>query len=635
LAVLASVLLACTGAALGQHSDDNAIVSADDGFGLTLGRESVGIYNPGYVRGFNPQVAGDARIDGLFFDQQGNLSNRVLEGSVIRVGISEIGYSFPAPTGIVDYDLKHPEYGALLTTVTIIQGPYSGYAATVDASVPLDGKTLQLPIGASAQLAVFEPGYSLKTRTFAAAPVWKPLDGVTVRAFVDVFDNTDIKTLPTIFTEGSYLPPNVARGYYGQDWATSRAESVNFGTIVEARLPDDWFFKAGIFRSVSDSPVSYADLYVDTLPTGFGEHLLVGSPDQWSGSTSGEARLLDRFTLGPLKSEWTFMFRGRDTPSTYGGSDVVDAGQARIDRNVQVPIPDFVYSATTKDITKLSSVGTSYRGNWAGLGEFAVGLQKEAYTDSVLAPNEPVARISDDPWRAYETLAVYLGDKLAFFAGGNQGLESSGSAPSNADNRGEILPVARTSQLDGGVRYAFTKSTKLIICYFEVNKPYFNLDENNVDRDLGSQDARGIEVSFSGEVVKNLKVVAGGVVGSVTVNGDNLAAQGIGTYAFGQPRNYETMSANYAISCLPGFSLDGDVSHWGKSPASTDDSLYCQALTQFDAGWRYLFKVDGKSASVRFQVLNLTNTDIWSIGYSPGFSQYGPRTIQTTFTIDL
>jgi len=105
-------------AARAQHASDNPINSADDAFGLTLGLESVGIYNPGSVRGFSPITAGNVRIDGMYFDLQGAPSNRVVEGSTIHVGVSEIGYPFPAPTGIVDYNLRN--VGGDSPTATII-----------------------------------------------------------------------------------------------------------------------------------------------------------------------------------------------------------------------------------------------------------------------------------------------------------------------------------------------------------------------------------------------------------------------------------------------------------------------------------------------------------------------------------
>src|ERR1700674_5699875 len=119
-----------------QHASDNPINSADDAFGLTLGLESVGIYNPGLVRGFSPISAGNVRIDGMYFDLQGAPSNRVVEGSTIHVGVSEIGYPFPAPTGIADYNLRN--VGSDTPTATIIAnvGPYDAWGISIDGSVP-------------------------------------------------------------------------------------------------------------------------------------------------------------------------------------------------------------------------------------------------------------------------------------------------------------------------------------------------------------------------------------------------------------------------------------------------------------------------------------------------------------------
>src|SRR6185437_9144304 len=145
---LLAVVLASTVAtfeitpAHGQHAADNPVASAQDAFGLTLGLETIGMYSPGQVRGFSPQSAGNVRIDGLYFDQQGTLSNRVIEGSTIRVGVSEIGYAFPAPTGIVDFQLRHPGDGTPSATVIANAGPYEARGISIDGSVPLAGREL-------------------------------------------------------------------------------------------------------------------------------------------------------------------------------------------------------------------------------------------------------------------------------------------------------------------------------------------------------------------------------------------------------------------------------------------------------------------------------------------------------------
>src|SRR5579862_6784620 len=251
-----------------QHASDNPVVSAEDAFGLTLGLESIGMYGPGQVRGFSPQSAGNVRIDGLYFDQQGALSNRVIEGSTIRVGISEVGYAFPAPTGIVDYDLRHATDGRATASVIAEVGPFDEKSISIDGSLPLGGKQLQLPIGVNFATGAPPPsganlGYTSNFSNFGAAPLWRPSESITVRAFFDWQENTRARTLPTVFTAGDFLPPPTERGFMGQYWALGEYGAENFGAMLDAKLTSHWSLAAGIFRSVSDIPVSYADLFVD------------------------------------------------------------------------------------------------------------------------------------------------------------------------------------------------------------------------------------------------------------------------------------------------------------------------------------------------------------------------------------
>src|SRR5713101_8557647 len=174
-----------------QHASDDPLASANDAFGLTLGLERNGLYGPGGVRGFNPQSAGNVRIDGLYFDQQGALSNRVREGSTIRIGVSEIGYAFPAPTGIVDYDLRHPGNGTPSATVVVSAGPFEARGFSVDGNLPLISSALHLPMGASLQTSTntpvgwSNPGYTSTVANVGATPQWKPNDWLTFRGIFD------------------------------------------------------------------------------------------------------------------------------------------------------------------------------------------------------------------------------------------------------------------------------------------------------------------------------------------------------------------------------------------------------------------------------------------------------------------
>ena len=51
------------------RSDENAIRTAEDAFGTSIGRETIGLYSSQNIRGFSPISAGNARIEGLYFDQ--------------------------------------------------------------------------------------------------------------------------------------------------------------------------------------------------------------------------------------------------------------------------------------------------------------------------------------------------------------------------------------------------------------------------------------------------------------------------------------------------------------------------------------------------------------------------------------
>ena len=625
---------------LAQHATDNPVASAADAFGLTLGLESIGLYGPGGVRGFNPQQAGNIRIDGLYFDEPGNLSNRVVEGSTIRVGVTEIGYAFPAPTGIVDYDLRHTGDGKASASLVASVGPFAHKGVSADANLPLIGSELELPVGASYSISAQSPvgaypGYTTTVTDFGATPQWKPNERLTVRAIFDLQEVSKAHQMPVVFTAGDYLPPDIDRRYLGQAWAQARQRSENYGGIVDAKLSTHWTLAAGLFHAILDTPVSFADLYVNTDPTGLADHLLVGYPDQSVLSTSGEARLTGHFVNHNWNQDLIFIARGRDTISNYGGADVLNAGPAYIGQGVQVPEPDFEYSARTENHTKLHSIGLAYRVGWDARANIAIGVQKESYEAAVTSPTDPMARLSVTPLRGYGSAAFALTGKLSAYAGYTQGLEDSGVAPNTAENRGAILPSSRTWQVDTGLRYLLTPKLKVIAGVFEINKPYFNIDSHNVDRDLGVQRARGFEFSLSGEVLPRLNVTAGALLGQVLIEGPNLAALGVGRDAFGQAHNQGVINADYGFARWSGASVDVTFFHAGATPSSINDAIYAPLANLLSFGGRYRFAIHGAPATLRVQVQNVTNTYVWVTGYNPGYYLMAPRSFFAYVTVDV
>src|SRR5713101_2939106 len=123
--------------AAAQRTDDNAVTAASDAFGVTVGLQTIGLYGPTNVRGFNPAQAENLRIEGLYYDQQISYSDPFLfNRSDIRVGIAAQSYSFPSPNGIVDYKLRTPG-DVPLFSVLLTHGPLNMTTTKVDTQYPL------------------------------------------------------------------------------------------------------------------------------------------------------------------------------------------------------------------------------------------------------------------------------------------------------------------------------------------------------------------------------------------------------------------------------------------------------------------------------------------------------------------
>jgi iron complex outermembrane recepter protein len=636
-----AVMLHVAAARAQQHASDNPVTAAQDAFGLTLGLESIGLYGPGGIRGFSPQAAGNVRIDGLYFDEQGGLSNRVIDGSTTRVGVSEIGYAFPAPTGIIDYELRQTGNGTTAATVIANVGPYDAWGISVDGTLPLAGKELIVPMGVATQVSTGTsygdlPGYTSRVTNFGATPQWSPNDWLTVRGLFDWQETRDITTPPEFFTAGDFLPPPIPRGYLGQNWAKGRSITENLGALVAARLSRDWSLNAGVFRSSADNPLSFSDLYTAVQPNGNSQHLVVGYPDQRNASTSGEVRLTGHFSSGDWHHELILLARGRDVLARYGGDDVVDVGPANIGSGLEVPPPTFGYSARTNDRTGLWSAGSAYHVDWDKFAELEVGIQQENYRENVTASREPAGKLSDHPLRGYGNSAVALTRLLTLYAGYTQGLEDSGAAPSAAQNRNAVLPASRTWQVESGLRYVVTPQLRIITGVYELQKPYFNLDTSNVDRELGVQRAKGYELSVSSQHLDNFDINVGILADKVAIVGQDLAAEGVGPVAVGQPRLQYSANVNYTIPWWSAASLDVSALHFGQAPGTVDNRVYVPAITVLNFGGRYEFRIFGRNSTLRVQVQNIADSSWWTVALTPGYYLTpGPRTVFAFLTTDI
>jgi iron complex outermembrane receptor protein len=636
-----AILLATATPALAQRAGENAVEAAGDAFGTSVGNEKIGLYSVSDVRGFNPIVAGNIRLDGLSVTEHGGFSSRMVSGSTIRVGLTAQGYPFPAPTGIADYSLRNSGNDAVLSPLLYV-GPNSTAGIEVDAQLPIVPDRLSLAAGISYRYEENFPGEDGRSVQGAGVLRWRPADGVEAKAFYGRVHILDDRDIGPIFVGGPYLPPKIERRYFGLDWTQSKGERQFYGGVGSVQLSDDWQVRAGLFRWENRSTLNLTELYRNVQPDGSAQRTLVANKDQTAASTSGELRSSYSLTEGGRRHTVHVAVRGRDTRRAYGGADVRDLGPAVIGQPTDVAEPDLAFGPQSRDEVRQVTGGIGYELRWPKVVELSLGVQKTKYEKNVLIPDRPSLITKDSPWLYNGTVAFHLTDDLVGYAGYTRGLEESGVAPANAVNRNSAPPALRTSQRDAGIRYAISPRLSLVAGVFDVRKPYFNLDPDRVFRELGTVRHRGIELSLAGQPIDGLSVVAGAVLLDADVSGEAVDLGVIGSRPVGTAARTIRANFDYRLPFFEPLSVDLGITHLSGRVASTleyaelgGEQLMTRPQTTVDIGARYRFKAGRAPATLRAQVTTLFNVYAWNVSPNSSFRFSDSRRFLLSLATDL
>lgn len=635
--VAAALTLVGAQPVLAQRTDDNAVTAAEDAFGTSVGDSQIGIYNPYDVRGFSPADAGNLRIEGLYFDQQANLTGRLQAGSTIRVGISAQGYPFPAPTGIADFSLRKPG-DKLLASVGLNFGPFGSKEAELDLQVPIDGERLGVVAGVGFYRDV-DPSFASPDNFSTALLVrYAPRPGVEIMPFWMRIRASDEEAQPLIFTSGSFLPKQIDRTrFFGQTWNDAAGIATNYGVVAKAD-PFGLDVRLGLFRSSYASDASTADLLFDTDQSGaVARRLIVRERGSDFASTSGELRVSKSLVEGRRQHTFVASLRGRQQDRRYGGAGFAELGASRSDAQDFRPEPVTVDGPKTLDSVTQTTFGLAYQGKWAGVGEIGLGIQKTRYSKRITDPDPTVVipETKDSPWLFSATGALYVTPKIALYAGYTRGLEESPVAPTNAVNLNEAPPAIRTEQKDAGIRWNISKGVTAVLGVFDVAKPYFNVDPAGRFRQLGTVTNRGIEMSIAGQIAPGLNLVAGNVLLDAKVSGEEVDRGVIGQRPVGTFVRHTIVSLDYRVPWHDPLSLDATFEGTSDRTANAANTLLIPTRAVMSLGARYRMKLANKPVLVRALVGNVTNTFGWNVGGSGFFVPNGARRFSLSVAADI
>jgi len=634
LVLIALATVGCAGQAAAQRADQNAARAAEDAFGVSYANESVGLYDEEDVRGFSPIDAGNVHIEGLYIDQQADLSYRIVDSSIIRVGLTAIDYPFPAPTGIADFRLPDAPK-AMVLSPRLNAGTFGDASTEFDLRFPVVGEALSAAGGFGLYRDNERFGGTPKSFSAGISFRWRPALDTEIIPFWSLDKIWSEEALPTYFTSGAFVPPRVRhrRRYTGQDWATNTSRGSNIGMIARTTL-GDWSLAGGLFRSIYAISRDRTTLWLDVDAAGIGTETVYAAPPSRYASTSGEVRVSRTVTEGPRLHRFHASVRARDQARLYGDAEAVELSRRNIATRLPVAEPSFAFVDRTPDDVRQMTAGIAYEGRWKGRGSLNIGLQKTDYSKHVRPPGRDGIVSRDRPWLFNLMASLDMASGLSAYAGVTRGLEESEVAPDIAVNRNAAPPALRTRQFDAGMRAALGK-LQAAVGVFDVRKPYFNLDGANVYRRLGQVRHRGIEGSLSGDVTTFASLVAGAVLLDPRVTGALVDEGTIGKRPVGTSRSHIVLALDVHPQEWKGSSFDVQVTRHGGSFADQANAIRLPSRPTIALGGRYRFRLADRDVIARVQVTNLFNTSRWSPDHSKNQTYSSGRYVGFSLATDL
>jgi iron complex outermembrane receptor protein len=632
--VSAAAMAAAAPAEAQERAADNAVTQAEDAFGFSVGRESLGIYSSGNVRGFSPIAAGNVRIDGLYFDPIFLPGSGIADSSSIKVGLSAQGYPFAAPSGIVDLRLRRlqNEKGA---SVILNGDQYGSFGLEVDGALPLS-RSLALGYGATGNHVEFSDGTNNWNHSESLMLRWHPSPAVEIVPFWTLGNDYDDEAGPFYIPAGPFLPPRPRQRHFtGPSWVDYRYSATDHGLLASYAPAEDWTIRLGAFRSVFDTKTSYANLLVGERPDGSGEHLVIADPREASKSVSGELRVTHSIVDGPRLHLLYLSARERDARHEFGGSDQIDFGPGQIGQSFMVPKPTLVFGPQDQDMVRQTTYGIAYDGRWKNVGELGLSLARADYRKTTALAGVPAIVSRSSPWLYSGTVAANLAPSLILYAGYARGLEESGVAPANAANRNQPLPAVITEQKDAGFRLHLAGSVKLVAGVFDLSRPYFGFDAANRYLQIGTTHSRGAEFSVSGALTRRLDMVLGGVFLDPRVVSDGAVQGTIGRRAVGLAGHTINLNLNWRTPLAEGLAFDLAVVHRGSMAATTDNQVILGPRVRVDFGGHYRFRLARHNATLRLQMSNVFDNEQLGLIDSGVYSLSAGRVVSGYLTVDI
>jgi iron complex outermembrane receptor protein len=606
------------------------------------------VYNNVTIRGITVDTRSNFKLNGslnILSSVAFPLENK--ERVEVLKGASALYYGFSAPSGIVNLTTKRPtqDFYASVNTFADNHGGVGGAVDLGDSWGPfgarLNGVYAHLDNGVR---------YSTGRRyLISGAFDLRPTDKLTLTLDVERFGKRIVEPATFRFTRAPVstptdpypkltLPPLLSsKANFGTSWADNDADETNILGKATYKFSPAWELTVSGGQSKLHRIRFLPTLNPTNLTTGEGV-LTVSPQNARFKNVNYGVELAGAFATGPFEHE-LLIGASRAQKDSKAPTAIRRTFAQNFLNPINIPDPGIKPPPPTSNTPVPRIEDNGYYvfdrikyGEWLQL---LGGLRQSDYTESDASTGMETYHAT--PLSYSYGVVIKPKSWMSLYGAYIQGLESSGLAPSTANNSGEQLPPAESTQKELGFKLEPRKGLLIQAAYFDIKRGSTYINADNVFVLDGEARFRGTEVSLAGEVTDELSLYASAMFltakqtsGAPTIRtATTFSPTAVGLRIEATPGFTASVAGEYDLSrFVDGLKVTAGFYHVGKQAVNALNQAFIPAYTTYDLGASYTREIGDHQFTFRLNGQNVTGKKYWASTGGLFLGQSLPQTIK-------
>jgi len=603
------------------------------------------------TRGMQGSVVQNTLIDGLNVVSTTDYAAEQFDHIEVLNGLAGSLYGPANPAGLFNFVAKRPTDIAQ-HSLTFGAGTGLSHLVAGDFSGPLDDND-RLRYRANF-LDDEGNGYvsdSKKRRQLFSLALDANLSDKTVLETNFSYYHFYAKGLPGKFALGSGLSfpsaPNPKTANLGQYYAGDDNHTLTASLHLKHDFDGNWQGEVGVLRQIADrESTAVTNTFTDNL----GHYKTTTSSATASRFTINSylANLNGEVDTGWLHHQISTGIRGfvwKNYNPVHGGTSTL--GSASLDNPqafAEPNYPDFTHryhSATATQQAFLLSDTLTFTPQWSLL---LAGSENLLSSANYAKTSKRTSDSSNSGFSGSASLMYKPVDPLMLYVTYADSLQQGDTAPTGANNAGNILSPYRSKQVEIGSKLTVNKML-LTAALFQIERPFAWTTTSGDYATDGTQRNRGLELMADGDLTENLHLY-GGMTWLDPRLHDTASASTDNKQIVGLARYTASLFAAYDLPFLSGTDIHGGMHYVGRRSTDNANNGWVGSYTTLDIGSSYKTRLFNTATTFRLDITNLTNRHYWSNIVPGGLNGYSgagyasaqlgaPRMVQVSMQLNF